>query len=275
MIRVGTSSWADPGFVKHWYPKGLAARDRLRFYAERFDVVELNSSFYATPPRDSVERWVEITPEDFGFHVKLHRLLSLARMSLTIERLGLADLTIEKLRKTDHLNPLMSRAHLDEVAAAAGFDVTRFRYYTPLLSSIAENILVPMAAHAMARRAARATSGAPGPVDRQAMRTARMTAKRRLAQRGLAYRALQAMTQVQQRGVATAQFARQLGGRDALSETAENQENVHHRTPSTGQDRPGEQVKDPATMATLIIKDGVAVPIMHAQFVLCVALRTS
>ena len=31
---------------------------------------------------------------------------------------GLADLTIEKLRKTDHLNPLMSRAHLDEVAAA-------------------------------------------------------------------------------------------------------------------------------------------------------------
>lgn len=120
----------------------------------------------------------------------------IARMSLAIERLGLADLTIEKLRKTDHLNPLMSRAHLDEVAAAAGFAVTRFRYYTPLLSSIAENILVPVAAHAMARRAARATSGAPAPVDRQAMRTARMTAKRRLAQRGFAYRALQAMTQV-------------------------------------------------------------------------------
>jgi len=76
LIRVGTSSWADPGFVKHWYPKGLAARDRLRFYAERFDVVELNSSFYATPPRDSVERWIEITPDGFRFHVKLHRLLS-------------------------------------------------------------------------------------------------------------------------------------------------------------------------------------------------------
>ena len=76
MIRVGTSSWADPGFVKHWYPKGLAARERLRFYAERFDVVELNSSFYAAPARDSVERWVEITPQSFRFHVKLHRLLS-------------------------------------------------------------------------------------------------------------------------------------------------------------------------------------------------------
>ena len=54
-IVVGTSSWADPGFVKHWYPKGMAARDRLGFYAQRFEVVELNSSFYATPSRDSAE----------------------------------------------------------------------------------------------------------------------------------------------------------------------------------------------------------------------------
>ncbi len=75
-IVVGTSSWADPGFVKHWYPKGLPARERLPFYAERFEVVELNSSFYATPSRDSVERWAETTPGGFRFHVKLHRLLS-------------------------------------------------------------------------------------------------------------------------------------------------------------------------------------------------------
>ena len=75
-IVVGTSSWADPGFVKHWYPKGLAARERLPYYAERFEVVELNSSFYATPPEDNVERWNEVTPDSFRFHVKLHRLLS-------------------------------------------------------------------------------------------------------------------------------------------------------------------------------------------------------
>ena len=116
-----------------------------------------------------------------------------ARMALALERAGLADLTIEKLRKTDHLNPLMSRAHLDEVAAAAGFTVERFRYYTPLLSSIAENILVPVAAHAMARRTARRTTGAPG-VGRDAMRTARVAAKERIAQRGVVYRVLQAMT---------------------------------------------------------------------------------
>ena len=75
-IVVGTSSWADQGFVKHWYPKGLAARDRLGWYAERFEAVELNSSFYAIPGRGNVERWAEATPDGFLFDVKLHRLLS-------------------------------------------------------------------------------------------------------------------------------------------------------------------------------------------------------
>ena len=75
-ILVGTSSWADPGFVEDWYPKGMAARDRLGWYAERFEYVEVNSSFYAIPAQKTVARWAEITPKDFIFDVKLHRLLS-------------------------------------------------------------------------------------------------------------------------------------------------------------------------------------------------------
>jgi uncharacterized protein YecE (DUF72 family) len=75
-IVIGTSSWADPGFVEHWYPKGLPARERLAFYADRFKAVELNSSFYAIPAIATVERWDQQTPEDFRFDVKLHRLLS-------------------------------------------------------------------------------------------------------------------------------------------------------------------------------------------------------
>jgi uncharacterized protein YecE (DUF72 family) len=75
-ILVGTSSWADPGFVEEWYPQGLPAKDRLPFYAERFRVVEVNSSFYAVPERDTVGRWARITPDNFTFDVKLHRLLS-------------------------------------------------------------------------------------------------------------------------------------------------------------------------------------------------------
>jgi uncharacterized protein YecE (DUF72 family) len=75
-IVVGTSSWSDPGFVEHWYPKGLPAKERLPFYAERFEAVELNSSFYAIPAPSTVEAWVKATPAGFRLDAKLHRLLS-------------------------------------------------------------------------------------------------------------------------------------------------------------------------------------------------------
>jgi uncharacterized protein YecE (DUF72 family) len=75
-ILVGTSSWADPGFVKEWYPPRMPARERLPWYAQRFGYVELNSSFYAVPDRNTVHKWVEQTPADFVFDVKAHRLLS-------------------------------------------------------------------------------------------------------------------------------------------------------------------------------------------------------
>jgi uncharacterized protein YecE (DUF72 family) len=75
-IVVGTSSWADPGFIKEWYPAGMPAGQRLPWYAERFEAVELNASFYAVPDRETVRRWVDVTPEGFTFDVKLHRLLS-------------------------------------------------------------------------------------------------------------------------------------------------------------------------------------------------------
>jgi uncharacterized protein YecE (DUF72 family) len=75
-IRIGTSSWTDPGFLEHWYPKGLSAAERLAYYAERFDCVELNASFYGVPAERQAELWTERTPDDFVFDVKLHRYLS-------------------------------------------------------------------------------------------------------------------------------------------------------------------------------------------------------
>ena len=98
---------------------------------------------------------------------------------------------MDRLRPTDHLNPLASRAHLDEVAARSGFRVDRFRYYTPILSRVAESVFVPIAAHIFARRKSK-TAG----VDSAALRAARLDAKRTLARRGIMYRALQVMTSV-------------------------------------------------------------------------------
>jgi uncharacterized protein YecE (DUF72 family) len=75
-ILVGTASWSDPGFVEHWYPKKMPAAERLPWYAQHFDMVEVNSTFYSVPDPRMVERWVHATPDDFLFDVKLHQLLS-------------------------------------------------------------------------------------------------------------------------------------------------------------------------------------------------------
>jgi uncharacterized protein YecE (DUF72 family) len=75
-ILVGTASWSDPGFVEYWYPKKMRAADRLPWYAEHFDMVELNSSFYSVPDPGMARRWRDSTPTTFVFNVKLHQLLS-------------------------------------------------------------------------------------------------------------------------------------------------------------------------------------------------------
>jgi uncharacterized protein YecE (DUF72 family) len=75
-ILVGTASWSDPGFVERWYPKGMKAGERLGWYAQHFDMVEVNSTFYAVPDPRMVERWSASTPNNFVFDVKMHQLLS-------------------------------------------------------------------------------------------------------------------------------------------------------------------------------------------------------
>jgi uncharacterized protein YecE (DUF72 family) len=75
-ILVGTASWSDPGFVQHWYPKGMRAHERLGWYAQHFEMVEVNSTFYSVPDLRMVERWCSATPDHFTFDVKLHQLFS-------------------------------------------------------------------------------------------------------------------------------------------------------------------------------------------------------
>jgi uncharacterized protein YecE (DUF72 family) len=75
-ILVGTASWSDPGFVERWYPKKMPAGDRLGWYAQHFELVEVNSTFYSVPEPRMVERWCAATPHDFTFDVKLHQLFS-------------------------------------------------------------------------------------------------------------------------------------------------------------------------------------------------------
>jgi uncharacterized protein YecE (DUF72 family) len=70
-VRLGTCSWADQGLLKAWYPRGVStAERRLRYYAERFDTVEVDATYYALPDPEVTARWAQRTPDDFVFHVK-------------------------------------------------------------------------------------------------------------------------------------------------------------------------------------------------------------
>jgi uncharacterized protein YecE (DUF72 family) len=71
VVRLGTCSWADEGLLKQWYPRDVrTAEARLRYYAERFDVVEVDSPFYRLPLPENAARWADRTPAGFVFHAK-------------------------------------------------------------------------------------------------------------------------------------------------------------------------------------------------------------
>lgn len=76
-VRVGTCSWADETLTKVWYPPGVRSGEaRLRHYAERFGVVEANSTYYRLPDAELVGNWVERTPPGFTMHVKAFGLMT-------------------------------------------------------------------------------------------------------------------------------------------------------------------------------------------------------
>jgi uncharacterized protein YecE (DUF72 family) len=77
VVRIGICSWADDGLVKHWYPRDVRTGEaRLRYYAERFDNVEVDSPFYRLPSPETSARWAERTPDAFVFHAKASKAMT-------------------------------------------------------------------------------------------------------------------------------------------------------------------------------------------------------
>jgi len=117
---------------------------------------------------------------------------SLARW---FERRGLLDLTRERLRKSDHLNPLADVPDLERAVTAAGFRVARIRYYTPVVGAVVENLVMRLAEHWMSKRAtARAAASGQALDADAAAREARSAARQRLDRRGPAYAAVRLAT---------------------------------------------------------------------------------
>jgi Protein of unknown function DUF72 len=69
-IRLGTSAFAAAGWEGSFYPEGLPARDQLSYYAQHFDTVEVDSTFYRTPSLSTVQGWYQKTPKGFIFAAK-------------------------------------------------------------------------------------------------------------------------------------------------------------------------------------------------------------
>jgi uncharacterized protein YecE (DUF72 family) len=73
-IRVGTSAFTAAGWAGSFYPKGMKSTDYLSFYATRFDAVELDNTFYATPAITTVKNWYAKTPPSFLFAAKVPQI---------------------------------------------------------------------------------------------------------------------------------------------------------------------------------------------------------
>ena len=111
-VRIGTCSWADEGLLKAWYPRGVStAAKRLRYYAERFDVVEVDSPYYALPDPEVTERWARRTPDDFTFHVKASAAMTWHEGEPSDEAFRLFRAALEPLELSGKLRGVLLQYH--------------------------------------------------------------------------------------------------------------------------------------------------------------------
>ena len=75
-VRIGTSGYSYAEWKGNFYPEKMAAKDMLRFYAERFPTVEINNTFYRMPKESVLTGWAEQVPESFSFVIKASKRIT-------------------------------------------------------------------------------------------------------------------------------------------------------------------------------------------------------
>ena len=106
-VRIGCSGWNYDDWRGRLYPEGLVKSRWLARYAEEFDTVEVNSTFYRLASSAAVARWVEQTPPRFLFAAKASRYLTHVRRLRDIER-GIA-------RYYERIQPLLDSPKLGPI----------------------------------------------------------------------------------------------------------------------------------------------------------------
>ncbi|MGZ4172110.1 MAG: DUF72 domain-containing protein [Solirubrobacteraceae bacterium] len=106
--RIGCSGWNYADWRGTFYPQRAPQRRWLELYAQHFDTVEVNNTFYRLPRREAVRAWVQQTPETFTFTVKASRYLTHVKR-LTDVGQGVARFyeRIEPLIEAGRLGPVL------------------------------------------------------------------------------------------------------------------------------------------------------------------------
>jgi uncharacterized protein YecE (DUF72 family) len=106
-IRIGCSGWNYKSWKEEFY-EGKPARLWLQYYAQHFDTVEVNTTFYRLPLQTSVAAWVEQTPPGFLFSVKASRYLTHIKRLTDLDG-GIARYygRIEPLVRSSKLGPVL------------------------------------------------------------------------------------------------------------------------------------------------------------------------
>ncbi len=126
-VRIGCSGWSYPHWRKRFYPEKLPAREHFAYYAQHFDTVELNNSFYRQPPPERFVAWREQAPTGFLFAVKGSRYVSHVKR-LVVEQKSV-DLVVDSARGLgDKLGPI-----LFQLQANFHLDLERLRRFLAML----------------------------------------------------------------------------------------------------------------------------------------------
>src|SRR5437660_10395571 len=157
-LRIGCSGWNYADWRERFYPPGMPPRRWLAYYAEHFDTVEVNSTFYRLASRDAVARWVDEVPEGFVFSLKASRYLTHVKRLTDLEQ-GIERFyeRIEPLATTEMMGPVLwqlpANFHRDDerlanalAALPAGRHCFEFRHE----SWFADDVLALLRAHGVA-----------------------------------------------------------------------------------------------------------------------------
>ncbi len=106
-IRIGCSGWNYKAWKDEFY-EGKPARLWLQHYAQHFDTVEVNNTFYRLPLKSSVAAWVEQTPQNFVFSIKASRYLThLKRLTDLVGGIARYYERLEPLVRSPKLGPVL------------------------------------------------------------------------------------------------------------------------------------------------------------------------